>query len=153
MKKFPGRGVSLQAASRSKPLALPTKIQKVQPEPKPDYQLKDGKVAIANQAKNPKNINMPGVGKVLGSLGSKDAKSHNVTVIRSGGVVNNNVAQTSKPNMLIDKNPEKWRCKVCTFANFTYVEDEKTGQKTLVDVCQKCKSKKEVLKEANINSN
>lgn len=84
---------------------------------------------------------MPGVGKVVGTLGSPNVgKTMNMVVLQpQNSVLNNNMKRppvnpASKEVSLGGLGPprgrqmnatedEKWRCKVCKFANPTYVEE------------------------------
>lgn len=93
------------------------------------------------QAIKPKNVLMPGTGSVIGSLnGGGRGKSHNVRVMNPANhVVNNNAINRnpnfgqsiSKPKGVGGGTPsdQKWRCKVCKFANPIYTLDE-DGQVT-----------------------
>ena len=63
---------------------------------------------------------MPGVGKVLGSLNSGTVKSHNVTVLRPGM----KATGVRKPPIGQQAPAAQWRCKICKFANPTYIEEE-----------------------------
>ena len=122
------------------------------------------KVIMNKQATKPKNVLMPGTGSVIGSLnGGGRGKSHDVRVMNpTTHVVNNNVRNPhfgtaiTKPKQVLGggaSQEQKWRCKVCKFANPVYILDEEGNivePKTLLEKCLRCRDPKQVLFEEKL---